>query len=449
LVSKKVTFLLSLSLRALKILRCFLLAFKTKNMIKITNSLLIILLFTSSLKAQNAEPEKTMEIFGFIQMDSGYDFGRMNPDWYDTMRPTQILDKEGNEYQSQGAYFMSVRQTSFGVKNYVATPLGQVKTNFEFDLFGMGKEVGNTAFRLKHAYVELGKFGVGQTNSLFTDSDVYPNIVEFMGPNAMPFLRNIQIRYTPIMNANHSLAVALERPGASSDQGQYGEDFVYASLLDDVKPRFSVPDLTAEYRYSDTWGYLELSGIIRNIKWEDLNKDQYDLTGSAVGWGLSFSTRLKIGNSLVFHGALTTGAGIQNYMNDADADIGIKRQYGNTLTPIKGVAIPMVGVVTYFDINWSQKFTSAVGYAVLKNNTTETQLSTAYEAGQYASFNLLYSPVKNCVLGPELQWGMRQNNNFAGDPQFNLPAAKGNSGNDVKLQFSFRYVFSNSFYKNK
>ena len=184
-------------------------------MIKITNSLLIILLFTCSLTAQNAEPEKTMEIFGFIQMDSGYDFGRMNPDWYDTMRPTQILDKEGNEYQSQGAYFMSVRQTSFGVKNYVDTPLGQIKTIFEFDLFGMGKEVGNTAFRLKHAYVELGKFGVGQTNSLFTDSDVYPNIVEFMGPNAMPFLRNIQIRYTPIMNANHSLAVALERPGAT------------------------------------------------------------------------------------------------------------------------------------------------------------------------------------------------------------------------------------------
>jgi hypothetical protein len=418
-------------------------------MIKITNSFLIILLFTTSLTAQNEEPEKTMEIFGFIQMDSGYDFGRMNPDWYDTMRPTQILDKEGNEYQSQGAYFMSVRQTAFGVKNFVDTPLGQVKTLFEFDLFGMGKEVGNTAFRLKHAYVEFGKFGVGQTNSLFTDSDVYPNIVEFMGPNAMPFLRNIQIRYTPIMNANHSLALALERPGATADQGQYGADFVYAALLDDVKSRFSVPDLTAEYRYSDSWGYLELSGIIRSIKWEDLNTDQYDLTGSAVGWGLSLTTRLKVSNSVIFHGALTTGAGIQNYMNDADADIGIKRQYNNLEAPIKGVAIPMVGVVTYFDINWSQKFSSAIGYSILKNYTTEAQLSTAYEAGQYASVNLLYSPVKNCIFGPELQWGMRQNNDFAGDPQFNLLAAKGNSGNDVKLQFSFRYVFNTAFYKNK
>jgi hypothetical protein len=414
---------------------------------KATYFCLIIYLFYNSANAQEKETDKTMEIFGFIMMDSGYDFGRMNPDWYDTMRPTQILDKEGNEYQSQGVYFMGVRQTTFGIKNYLNTPLGVLKTYFEFDLFGMGKEAGNTAFRLKHAYAELGKIGVGQTNSLFTDVDVYPNIVEFMGPNALPFLRNIQIRYTPIMTANHTLAVAFERPGATADQGQYGEGFEYASLLDDVTPRFSLPDFTAEYRYSKEWGYLELAGILRSIKWEDHNTDQYDLTGSALGWGLSFSTRIKLSNKVLFHGALTAGAGIQNYMNDADADIGIKRQYNNTKSPIAGVAIPMLGIVSYFDIYWNQKFSSAIGYSVLNNKTTEAQLSTAYKSGQYASVNLLYSPVKNCLLGPELQWGMRQNNDFAGDPAFNLPAAEGNSGTDVKLQFSFRYTFNNSFYK--
>lgn len=418
-------------------------------MIKIKYASLIILLFSCGLSAQNAETDKTMEIFGFIMMDSGYDFGRMNPDWYDTMRPTQILDKEGNEYQTQGVYYMSVRQTTFGIKNYFDTPMGKIKTHFEFDLFGMGKEVGNTAFRLKHAYAELGKIGAGQTNSLFTDTDVYPNIVEFMGPNALPFIRNIQVRYTPISNQNHSLAIAIEKPGATADQGQYGEDFLYGTLLDGMHARFSLPDFTAEYRYSNNWGYLELAGIVRSIKWDDLNDDQYDLSGSAVGWGLSLTTRLKLIDNVIFHGAVTTGAGIQNYMNDADADIGIKRQYDNANEPIKGIAIPMMGVVTYFDINWSKKFSTAIGYSVLNNKTTESQLSTAYKKGQYASVNLLYSPVKNCILGPELLWGMRENNDFEGDPQFNLPSAQGNSGNDIKLQFSFRYIFSNSFYKNK
>lgn len=416
-------------------------------MVKITNSILIIFLFTISLSAQNNDADKTMEVFGYVMMDSGYDFGKMNPDWYDTMRPTQILDKDGNEYQNQGSYYMSVRQTTLGIKNYFSTTLGTVKTYFEFDLFGMGNNVGTTSFRIKHAYGELGKFGAGQTNSLFTDADVYPNIVEFMGPNAMPFIRNIQIRYTPILNKNHTLAIALEKPGATADQGQYGENFIYPPVLDDVTFRFSIPDFTAEYRYSDTWGYLELAGVLRSIKWEDNNSDQYDLSGSAWGWGLSLSTRLNLSKKLIFKGALTTGAGIQNYMNDAETDIGIKRQYSNPLTPIDGVAIPMIGVVTYFDIYWNNKLSSAIGYSVLQNKTTETQLSTAYKAGQYASVNLLYSPVKNCVLGPELLWGMRQNNDFAGDPFFNHPAAKGNSGNDVKLQFSFRYTFNHSFYK--
>lgn len=419
-------------------------------MMKITNSYLFLLLFSCCVTAQNNDQDKSMEIFGFIMMDSGYDFGRMNPDWYDTMRPTQILDSQGNEYQNQGVYFMSVRQTTFGIKNYMDTPLGEVKTHFEFDLFGMGKEVGNTAFRLKYAYFELGKFGVGQMNSLFTDIDVYPNIVEFMGPNALPFLRNVQVRYTPILNENHVFAVALERPGATADQGPYGTGgFVYSTLLVDVKPRFSVPDFTTEYRYTDYWGYLELAGTLRSIKWEDHNTDQYDISGSTVGWGLSLSTKLKFGENIIFHGAFTTGAGIQNYMNDAEADVGIKRQYDNQIAPIKGVAIPMIGVVSYFDVFWSPKFSTSFGYSMVKNDTTEAQLSTAYKKGQYASINLLYSPVKNCILGPELQWGERQNNDFGGDPQFNLPAARGNTGTDVKLQFSFRYIFNNTFYKAK
>jgi hypothetical protein len=415
---------------------------------KATYTTLIIFLYSLHLNAQKQETDKTMEVFGFVMMDSGYDFGRINPDWYDTMRPTQLLDQEGNEYENQGNYFMGVRQTSLGIKNFVNTSMGQLKTNFEFDLFGMGPNTGQTAFRLKHAYVELGRFGAGQTNSLFTDSDVYPNIVEFMGPNAMPFIRNIQIRYTPILKTNHTLSIALDKPGATADQGEYGEDFVYHDLLDDVSFRFPLPDFTTEYRYTDSWGYLEIAGILRSIKWEDNNTDQYDLSGSALGWGLSLTTRVKISKAIVYHGAITTGAGIQNYMNDAATDIGIKRQYENSKTPIKGVAIPMIGLVNYFDITWNPKLSSAIGYSILNNDTTETQLATAYKTGQYASVNLLYSPVKNFVLGPELQWGKRQNNDFSGDPTFTLPAAKGNTGEDVKLQFSVRYVFNNSFYKN-
>ncbi|WP_348798319.1 DcaP family trimeric outer membrane transporter [Flavobacterium adhaerens] len=414
---------------------------------KTTNCILFLLFCIHFQYAQHTESQKSMEINGHIMMDTGYDFGKIDPEWFETMRPTKILDSDGNEYQNQGNVFFSVRQTTLSVKNYFDTSLGDLKTVFEFDLFGSGKNAGETTFHLRHAYVQFGKFLVGQTNSVFADMDVYPNLIDFMGPNGAVFTRNIQIRYTPIATSTKTISIALERPGATGDKGEYGEEFVYASVLDDVAFRFPLPDLSAEYRYTNKWGYLELAGILRYIKWEDKNTDAYKIQGEELGWGLSLSTKLRMNSRINFRGAFTIGSGIQNYMNDAAADVGTKRQYENTLTPIDGETIPLIALSSYFDIVWNLKLTSAMGYSFMNNKTTNAQLNTAYKMGQYASVNVLYAPIENMILGPELQWGMRQNNDFIGDPVFNLPAAKGNRGSDVKIQFSIRYSFNNTFYR--
>ncbi len=74
------------------------------------------------------------------------------------------------------------------------------------------------------------------------DVDVFPNTVEYWGPAGMVFFRNIQIRYMPIQGDTR-LTFALERPGASADQGEYADRIE----LDNVKPRFQLPDFSAEY----------------------------------------------------------------------------------------------------------------------------------------------------------------------------------------------------------
>ena len=50
------------------------------------------------------------------------------------------------------------------------------------------------------------------------DPDVFPNSVEYWGPNGMVFFRNVQLRWTPMQGKNEFM-VALERPGASADGG--------------------------------------------------------------------------------------------------------------------------------------------------------------------------------------------------------------------------------------
>ena len=65
-------------------------------------------------------------------------------------------------------------------------------------MFGTGVDEGQTTFRLRHAYGELGAFGAGQTWSPFMDPDVFPNSLEYWGPTGMVFFRNVQLRWMPV-----------------------------------------------------------------------------------------------------------------------------------------------------------------------------------------------------------------------------------------------------------
>ena len=139
---------------------------------------LTICMFNSANAQMDAEQKKTMEIYGFIMMDAGYNANQIHPDWFDVVRPTKLPSFK-NEFGTDGNFYFSVRQTRLGFKNYFQTPLGELKTHFEFEMFGTGVDAGQTTIRLRHAYAELGKFGAGQYWSPFMDIDVFPNTVEY------------------------------------------------------------------------------------------------------------------------------------------------------------------------------------------------------------------------------------------------------------------------------
>jgi len=393
--------------------------------------LLVLLLFSFGLaRAQENEKQKTMELYGHVMTDVGYNFNQVHPDWYDVMRPTR-LPAFKNQFGSDGNAYFSVRQSRVGIKTYTQTPLGELKTHFEVELFGTGVDAGQTTLRLRHAYAELGKFGVGQYWSPFMDIDVFPNTFEYWGPTGMVFFRNIQIRYMPIQGDTR-LTFALERPGASADEGVY----LNRIELGDVKGRFPIPDFSGEYHVGKSWGYVELAGIVRRMEWVDLGTQQYDLSGKDLGWGLNLSTNLKLGEKNVFRGQVVYGEGIQNYMNDAPVDVALKNNFDDPNKPVVGVALPVLGIVAFLDHTWSEKFTSSIGYSSVDVDNTDAQEAAAFSKGQYAVANLIYSPVPNMLAGVELQWIGREN------------FSDGWTSDATKIQFSFKYNFSQTFYKN-
>lgn len=400
---------------------------------------LMLFISVSDVKAQD---KNWFQIYGFAMTDIGYNFNQIHPDWYDVVRPTKLPTIE-NQYGTDGNAYFSVRQTRFGVKSGTQTGLGELFTQFEFELFGTGVDAGQTTIRLRHAYGELGQFGVGQYWSPFMDIDVFPNTVEYWGPNGMAFFRNVQFRWMPI-KGDTRLTFALERPGASADGGVISEILQEQTNID---AQFPVPDLSAEYRSAHDWGYVELAGIVRYIKWVDNtaypgNVD-IDLSGDAIGWGFNLSSNIKITKNDIARLSVLYGAGIQNYMNDAPVDIGVESDTTNLQKPVKGVALPVFGVVAFLEHTWSEKFATAVGYSMLNIDNSDLQNYDAFKMGQYAIANLIYYPVENVMMVAELQYGNRDNfNNLEEDGEIQYPENYLKTADILKLQFSFKYNFS-------
>ena len=132
--------------------------------------------------AQAAQDEKgTLEIYGFGQADAIADFKQNNPDWYDVNRPSR-LPNVANQFGNDGHFYLSARQSRLGVKGEVPTANGPVKGQFEFDMFGVGGDAGQTTIRLRHAWGQWKQFGAGQTNSQFMDVGRVPERPRLLGP---------------------------------------------------------------------------------------------------------------------------------------------------------------------------------------------------------------------------------------------------------------------------
>jgi hypothetical protein len=101
----------------------------------------------------------------------------------------------------------------------------------------------------------------------------------------------------------------------------------------------------------------------------------------------------------------------------------------------KAVALPVLGVVAFVDHEWSKKFTSSVGWSMIDISNTDGQSADSFHSGNYAIGNLLYYPVENAMMGVELQYGSRKNYNDGWDTDI------------FKVQFSFKYNFSQAFSK--
>ena len=378
---------------------------------------------------QGSSTPREFEVYGFGQVDVIHDFGRLDPAWDDAFRPSKIPTTTG-AFGEDGQSSVSVKQSRLGARMAGDAAERDYEVKVEFDLFGVGVDAGQTTFRLRHAYGRWGPILGGQTNSLFMDGDLFPNTIDYWGPTGMVFLRNPQLRFYLMENEEFLAAVALEKPSNDIDAG----------LIRVFDPELSggltnseeLPDLTAQVRWTRESGHLQASGILRRIGFETLG-DVDGPSGAELGWGINLGGVFSTGPA-TFRLGVVYGEGIASYMNDGGMDLAPQVTTAGVppnviIVDAEAESVPLLGVTAYVDFAWSETLSSALGYSFTEVDNTNFQEATAFHRGDYASVNLLWAPASNVMTGVELLWGQREDND-------------GDSGNDIRLQYSFKVSFS-------
>jgi len=390
---------------------------------------LATLAIASCALTTQADAKPSFSLYGAAQLDYIYDVHRVDPSWEDALRPSKIPTTEG-QFGSNGQSLFSVKQSRLGVKGEVPVGrrLSDIDFKFEFDMFGVGADAGKTTIRLRHAYVQWGDILVGQTNSVFMDGTAFPNVIDYWGPTGMVYLRNPQIRWTPYRTDHSDFAIAIEKPSNDIDIGNIR--VLAPELGNNIQNDEKLPDLTGHFFTSGDWGHFQFAAILREVAYDTANTLNNQPKGSRLGWGINASGHANIFEQDKLIGSIAYGHGIASYMNDGGTDLAPE-----LFTPagapayIKPFSVPMIGVMAYIEHHWDERWTTSGGYSMVQVDNTNLQATNAFRRGEYASVNLLYTPVKNLTIGGEFLWGKRTD--FGG-----------HSGNDPRIQLSARYDFS-------
>jgi len=129
-----------------------------------------------------------------------------------------------------------------------------------------------------------------------------------------------------------------------------------------------------------------------------------------------------LGGHLPGQFSLTYGEGIGSLFNDfpPDAVYDVAR---NDLKPLE-----TAGLLFGYHHQWSPQFHSLATYGWLYQDNESVQLPTAYHETVYSSLNLVWTPDPRWLLGAEVIYGSREDND-------------GMSGSNVRTQVTSRFNF--------
>lgn len=148
-----------------------------------------------------------VNLYGYIRADASYQ-AKGASTMYNNISGVP-LEHTAEEAQQKDRLHSTVNVTRFGLNFKTPSVAGEVSGKLEMDFFG-----GTTRdqFRIRHAYITLDQWLIGQTWSTFIAPEYYPETVDAGTFVGSALLRSPMLRYSDNLSAKTSFAVAIEDP---------------------------------------------------------------------------------------------------------------------------------------------------------------------------------------------------------------------------------------------
>jgi hypothetical protein len=359
--------------------------------------------------------------YGFVRLDGIYDFDPIASTDSFVTATIPVPQGEGQNTVLTPRY----TRLGFDTSTELSFSDWDVNTRIEMDFFNGNTSgvFGSFPIRLRFAWVEYGPLLVGQAASVFMDYDVFPNVLDYQGPNGMILMRQPLARLKfPVLGESNTMSLGVEQPYSDIQWEEAGGFVVNPGTGIITNPTADrneqeMPDFTGNLRHDGDFGHVQLAGIVRRLSFIDEGVAEYNETGHGVNltgtwhpyaWITGVSPKDRCAGPCAksrFIGQYAEGTGINRYFQDPNG-LGLDAVF----TPATGFqTIDSDGWFVAYEHWWASNWASVLSYGEMNVDVPDFMPGATYNHGEYASANLIWLPFERMGVGLEFLYGEREN----------------------------------------
>jgi hypothetical protein len=303
---------------------------------------------------------------------------------------TARIPVDGDPAQGGGEQF-NINANASQLRWDVRAPTlpGSPRFYYQNDFFGDSK--ADMKYRLQHLYGSIYNVVAGFTYGVFEDPDIWPDTVDYEGPNAVLFSRRPVAQYKTSLADQWNMTFGVEKPDLYVDTT--GDDS--ASL--DTR----MPDLGANLRWEDAKrGHLQLSGTVRDIGVTSVSNED----DSVVGWGFNAGGSYNVTEQDTLLALAVFGEGVGGMGNDTSfVNSDAAFDANGSLE-----ALPYYSGMLALTHRWCDTWRSTATYGYVNLDNSDGQAGDAYHETTYASANIICQLRKQMSVGLEALYGQKE-----------------------------------------